>query len=72
MGNYQINYSIVVIREQLQRGIIVELVNDEASSTTDKKIHYLPHQAVVKEDKATLNLCITYYASARLMGSSLK
>ena len=58
-----------VIREQLQRGI-VELVNEEDSSNT-KRIHYLPHHAVVREDKVTSKVCIVYDASARSTGPSL-
>ena len=59
-----------VIREQLQRGI-VEVVNDEASSTTDKRIHYLPHHPVVREDKATSKVRVVYDASSRSTGPSL-
>ena len=59
-----------VIREQLQRGI-VELVNDEASNTIKERIHYLPHHAVVREDKATSKVRIVYDASARSTGPSL-
>ena len=59
-----------VIREQLQRGI-VELVNEEESSTTTKRIHYLPYHAVVREDKATWKVCIVYDASARATDPSL-
>ena len=59
-----------VIREQLQRGI-VEVVNDEASSMTDKRIHYLPHHPVVREDKATSKVRVVYDALSRLTGPSL-
>ena len=59
-----------VIREQLQRGI-VELVNEEDSNRTTKRIHYLPHHAVVREDKATSKVRIVYDASARSTGPSL-
>ena len=56
-----------VIREQMQRGI-VELVKDEASSMTDKRIHYLPHHPVVREDKATSKVRVVYDASSRSTG----
>ena len=59
-----------IIKEQLQSGI-VELVNDEALSTTNKRIHYLPHNAVVREDKATSKVRIVYDASAKSAGLSL-
>ena len=59
-----------VIREQMQRGI-VELVKDEASSMTDKRIHYLPHHPVVREDKATSKVRVVYDASSRSTGPSL-
>ena len=58
-----------IIREQLQRGI-VELVNEEDSSTT-KRIHYLPHHTVVREDKVTSKVSIVHDASARSTGLSL-
>ena len=47
------------------------MVNDETFSTTDKRIYYLPHHAVVREDKATSKVCIVYDTSARSTGSSL-
>ena len=49
----------------------MELVNEEDSNTTTKRIHYLPHHAVVREDKATSKVRIVYDASARSTGPSL-
>ena len=57
--------------EQLQRGI-VKFVNDEASSTTNKRIHYLPHHALLREDKATLKVRIVNDASEKSNGPSEK
>ena len=51
----------------------MELVNEEDSRTTIKRIHYLPHHAVVMEDKVTskVHIHIVYDASARSTGPSL-
>ena len=57
-----------VIREQIQWGI-VESVGTQTS--THSLIHYLPHHAVLREDKATTKLRIVYDASSRTCGSSL-
>ena len=57
-----------VIREQIQRGI-VESVGTQIS--THNLVHYLPHHAVLREDKATTKLRIVYDASSRTWGSSL-
>ena len=57
-----------VIREQIQRGI-VESVGTQTG--THNLVHYLPHHAVLREDKATTKLRIVYDASSRTCGSSL-
>ena len=49
----------------------MELVNEEDSSTTTKRIHYLPHHAVVREDKPISKVHIVYDASAKSTGPLL-
>ena len=57
-----------VIREQLNKGII-ESVRDCAPIT--HLVHYLPHHAVVRDDKETTKLRIVYDASAKTKSPSL-
>ena len=57
-----------VIHEQIQRGI-VESVGTQMS--THNLVHYLPHHAVLREDKATTKLRIVYDASSKTCGPSL-
>ena len=57
-----------VIREQIERGI-VEFVDTQTH--THNPVHYLPHHAVLREDKATTKLRIVYDASSRTCGPSL-
>ena len=52
-----------VIRDQMTRGI-VEVVVDPLLSDSDET-HYLPHHAVVRQDKTTSKLRIVYDASAQ-------
>ena len=52
-----------VIREQVTNGI-VEVVGD-LSPQEHKRIHYLPHHAVIMEEKQTTKLQIVYNASAK-------
>ena len=58
-----------VIKEQLNRGII-EVV-DKPQARTNHQVHYLPHHAVIREDKKTTKLRIVYDASARTNGPAL-
>ena len=57
-----------VVKEQLNKGII-ESVNDSALIT--HPVHYLPHHAIVQEDKKTTKLRIVYDASAKTNSPSL-
>ena len=57
-----------VIRDQLAKGIM-EVVDSQLSPMSDT--HYIPHHAVVREDKLTTKLRIVYDASARMNGPSL-
>lgn len=58
------------IKDQLAKGII------EPAPANDSKLaqtpaHYLPHHAVVRQDKSTMKLRIVYDASSRSEGPSL-
>ena len=51
-----------VIKEQLKGGIIEAVPADRLSTRT---VHYLPHHAVIRQDKSTTKLRIVYDASAK-------
>ena len=57
-----------VIKEQLNKGIIEPVQN---SASVNHPVHYLPHHAVVREDKKTTKLRVVYDASAKANGPSL-
>ena len=57
------------IRDQLSRGI-VEVVDSEEDQSANMT-HYIPHHAVIRQDKETTKLHIVYDASARGEGPSL-
>ena len=58
-----------IIQNQLQCGIVEEV--DMAASTKTGRLHYLPHHAVIRKDKATTKVRVVYDASAKTTGSSL-
>ncbi len=57
-----------VIREQIQQGVVEVVENPE---TNLGKTHYLPHHAVVRQDKETTKLRVVFDASAKSDGPSL-
>ena len=57
-----------VIKEQLHKGIIESVSN---SALITHPVHYLPHRAIIREDKKTTKLRIVYDASAKTTGPSL-
>ena len=58
-----------IIRDQMKSGI-VETVTTPGDGPIGR-VHYIPHHAVVREDKQTTKLRIVYDASARNGGPSL-
>ena len=63
-----------IINEQLQNGI-VEKVNQnddkQVSREAFRPIHYMPHQAVVRNDKATTKVRVVYDGSAHSLDSTI-
>ena len=57
-----------IFREQLQKGIIERV---ETDSIAVNVTHYMPHHAVIREDKKTTKLRIIYDGSARGDGDEL-
>lgn len=57
-----------VIRDELNKGIVEAAPK---SNEGDKKVHYLPHHAVIRQQKATTKLRVVYDASARSRGPLL-
>ena len=58
-----------IIRDHLSRGV-VEVVGDGEGQPASVS-HYIPHHAVIRQDKETSKLHIMYDASARADGPSL-
>ena len=58
-----------IVSEQLALCIVIPLHNLNVELNT--RLHYLPHRAVVRQDKATLKLGIVYDASAKSEGPLL-
>ena len=60
---------LAVIQQQRKMGIIEKVEHpDEVTST---RVHYLPHHAVLRQDKETTKLRVVYDASAKEEGLSL-
>ena len=58
-----------VIKTQLQQGIVKPIENQ--SLVDIPEVHYLPHHAVVRRDKATTKLRVVYDVSSRSNRPSL-
>ena len=59
-----------IIQQQLADGV-VEIVPDDEPTPAMGDVTYLPHRAVVKEDKLTTKVRIVYDCSAKAGGTSL-
>jgi len=57
------------IQDQINKGI-VEVVPD-CKTKREGEVHYLPHHAVIRQDKETTRLRVVYDTSARSGGPSL-
>ena len=59
------------INDQLERGVVEEFPSEEVGSVVnqasgeEKPIHYMPHHAVVCQDKDTTKLRVVYDGSAK-------
>ena len=51
------------MKERCQRGIHEDV--DLSQPTTVGRVHYLPHHPVVRKDKSTSRVCITYDTSSK-------
>ena len=58
-----------VIRRQLELGIVQRVPDSDVGMVG--QVHYLPHHAVVKQDKDTTKVRVVYDASAKCGGPSL-
>ena len=59
-----------IIEEQLQAGIVEPVSTENENRVNNPKIHYLPHHAVVREDKTT-KVRIVFNGSAKLDSGDL-
>ena len=58
-----------IMEEQRQAGVIEEVPEEVVPEVG--KTYYMPHQAVVREDKSTAKLRVVYDASSKSSGESL-
>ena len=58
-----------IIQDQIVQGIVQPVENPDVAEVG--KVHYLPHHAVVRQDKETTKLRVVYDASAKSDGPSL-
>ena len=58
-----------IIQDQINRGVVEVVLDSEVAQ--EGRVHYLPHHAVIRNDKMTTKLRVVYNASARSVGPSL-
>ena len=58
-----------IIQDQVKQGVVGVIT--DPTPTDGRAVHYLPHHAVVRQDKATTKIRIVYDASAKTTGPSL-
>ena len=59
-----------IIKEQLQMGIIEEVKEEKSTERFSENVHYLPHHAVLRQDRETTKVRIVYDGSAKTSGKS--
>ena len=57
-----------IIQEQLASGIIEKVPNPEVERRNKENVHYLPHHAVIRQNRETTKLRIVYDGSAKSPG----
>jgi len=57
-----------IIQEQLTSGIIEKVPHPEVETRTKEDVHYLPHHAVIRQNRETTKLLIVYHGSAKSPG----
>ena len=57
-----------IIQEQLASGIIEKVPNPEVETRNNEDTHYLPHHAVIRQNRETTKLRIVYDGSAKSPG----
>ncbi len=60
-----------IIRNQIELGIVEHVKQPSSTDENIRRIHYLPHHAVVRRDKDTTKVRVVYDASAKGNGPSL-
>lgn len=61
----------LVMKQQLQAGVIADVIDKVSVLETSDRIHYLPHHAVVRKDAVTTKVRIVYDASSKESKNSL-
>lgn len=59
------------IREQQELGIVEIVDTEKEGQEATSRVHYLPHDAVLRHDKMTTKVRVVYDASAKAQGKSL-
>ena len=59
-----------IIKEQLEMGIIEEVKEEKSTEKFSENVHYLPHHAVLRQDRETTKVRIVYDGSAKTSGKS--
>ena len=54
-----------IIKEQLSSDVIEIVPENEIKSKDKKDVHYIPHHAVIRQNRETTKLCVVYDGSAK-------
>ena len=57
-----------IIEDQMRQGIVEKVPAEEVKVKESKGVHYLPHHAVIRRDRATTKLRVVYDGSAKPSG----